>query len=77
MIDGNAEARERLFFRFGGAHHSPDHRYLAWSFDERGSELYTIRIRDIETGLDLDDRIEGTAAASCGRATAGGCSMCS
>jgi oligopeptidase B len=60
LIDGNAEARERPFFRFGGAHHSPDHRYLAWSFDERGSELYTIRIRDLETGVDLEDRIEGT-----------------
>jgi len=61
LIDGNAEARERPFFRFGGAHHSPDHRYLAWSFDERGSELYTIRIRDLATGVDLDDRIEGTS----------------
>jgi oligopeptidase B len=61
LIDGNAEARERPFFRFGGAHHSPDHRYLAWSFDERGSELYTVRIRDLKTGLDLDDRIEGTS----------------
>src|SRR4030095_16005801 len=36
LIDGNAEARERPFFRFGGAHHSPGHPQLPRSFARRG-----------------------------------------
>jgi oligopeptidase B len=37
---------------------SPDSRLLAWSADTSGAEIYTLRIRDIETGADLPDVIE-------------------
>ena len=40
--------------------HSHDHKLLAYSTDDKGSELYTIRIRDLATGLDLADEIPET-----------------
>jgi oligopeptidase B len=39
---------------------SPDGRYLAYSVDFTGDEVYQLRIRDLAAGTDLADRIEGT-----------------
>jgi oligopeptidase B len=64
LLDGDAEAGDAAFFDLGDAEHSPDHARLAWSVDEKGSELYTIRIRDLSSGADLPDIVpdtEGTA----------------
>ena len=36
---------------------SPDHTKLAWAADDLGSELLTLRARDLATGQDLDDRV--------------------
>ncbi|MBA3519988.1 MAG: S9 family peptidase, partial [Rhizobiales bacterium] len=47
MLDGNALAAGRAFFRIGGTAHSPDHRLLAWSHDDAGSEFYTLSIRNL------------------------------
>ena len=60
MLDGDALARGKAFFEIGETAISPDHKLLAWSADERGSELYTIRIRDLSTGSDLADLVEET-----------------
>ncbi|MGE0231496.1 MAG: S9 family peptidase [Flavobacteriaceae bacterium] len=60
LLDGDREAEGKRFFRLGGAMHSPDHRYLAWASDDSGSEFYTLRIRDLETGEDLPDAIPDT-----------------
>jgi oligopeptidase B len=60
MIDGNAEGRDRAYWALGGTGHSPDHTLLAYAVDDKGSELYTIRIRDLATGRDLDDVIPDT-----------------
>ena len=57
LIDGDAEARGKPFFDMRAAEHSPDHRLVAWSSDDKGSELFTIRVRDIASGCDLDDRV--------------------
>ena len=57
LLDGDALAEGRPFFEIGAAEHSPDHRYLAWSADDRGSELFTIHVRDLETGQDLPDLV--------------------
>jgi len=60
IIDGDEEAKRSEYFKFGSAQHSPDHRLEAWSADTRGSEYFTIRVRDWATGKDHADRIEET-----------------
>ena len=39
---------------------SPDGRYLAYSVDFDGDEVYQLRIRDLAAGADLAERIERT-----------------
>ena len=55
MLDGDALATGKPFFQLGGMHHSPNHRLLAWSVDDKGSEIDTLRVRDLTTGMDLPD----------------------
>ncbi len=57
LLDGDALAAGKSYFRLGGTHHSPDHKRLAWSCDEAGSEFYTIRVRDLASGEDLPDSV--------------------
>lgn len=61
LLDGDKEADGKAYFKFGGASHSPDHKRLAWGHDEKGSEYYSLKIRDLSTGTDLDYSIEDTA----------------
>ena len=60
IIDGDELAKQTEYFRFGGARHSPDHKLEAWSADVRGSEYFTIRVRDWETATDSADLVEET-----------------
>jgi len=43
---------------------SPDGRLLAYALSQHGSDRQTIRIRDVDRGLDLDDRVEWVKFAS-------------
>ena len=56
-------AADHKYFKFGGARHSPDHRLQAWSADIKGSEYFSIRVRDWASGADLDDLVEETDGA--------------
>ena len=60
LLDCNAEAGD-AYFGFGGADHDPSQKLLAWLADRQGSEFYTVRIRDLETGRDSDEIIEDIA----------------
>ena len=60
VLDGDALAAAHEYFRFGGSRHSPDHRLQAWSADTKGSEYFSVRVRDWETGKDFDDLVEET-----------------
>lgn len=60
MLDADALAEGKDFFDLADTAHSPDHRLLAWSADEAGSELHTIRVRDLATGEDLPDAVPDT-----------------
>jgi oligopeptidase B len=60
LLDGNQLAGDSPYFSFGVVDVSPDHRRLAYSTDYDGSETFTIRFKDLETGELLSDAIEGT-----------------
>lgn len=60
LLDGHKLSRGKDFFDLGETAHSPDHRLLAWSSDEAGSELYTIRVRDLASGADHADEVKET-----------------
>ena len=49
MLDGDALAEGLDFFELGDAVPSSDHSLLAWSLDDKGSELHTIKVRDLGT----------------------------
>ncbi len=60
LLDGDALAAGKAFFDLGPATPTPDHRRLAWSSDDRGSEMHLIQVRDLETGADLPDGVPNT-----------------
>lgn len=60
ILDGNKEAAGKTYWDLGGASHAPNHALLAYASDDKGSELYTIRIRDLATGENLPDEIPDT-----------------
>ncbi|MGH6867080.1 MAG: S9 family peptidase [Methyloceanibacter sp.] len=51
LLDGNELAAAHAYFRFGSVRHSPDHRYIAYAADMKGSEFFTIEVLDTETGV--------------------------
>jgi len=63
VLDGDALASASEYFDFGETRHSPDHRMVAWSADQRGSEYFTIRVRDWQSGEDLPDILEQTSGS--------------
>ena len=63
VIDGDAEAHGRDFFKLAGYEADRQGRYLAWSFDDKGSEYFTICVRDLATGEDTPNRLLDTTGA--------------
>lgn len=60
LLDGDRQARGLDYFSLGDVNHSPDHGKLAYGLDDRGSEAYTIHVRDMATGEALQPSITGT-----------------
>jgi oligopeptidase B len=60
VLDGDALAGKSKYFKFGGSRHSPDHKLQAWSADTKGSEYFSVRVRDWDTTTDFDDLVEET-----------------
>lgn len=60
MLDENVLADGKDYFRLGAFSVSDSGRYLAYSYDDNGSERFTARIKDLETGDLLDDVIPET-----------------
>jgi len=54
ILDETAEAEGHDYFRAGALAVSPDGRLLAWSADVSGAERFTLRIRDLATGQDVE-----------------------
>ena len=58
IIDEPALAEGHDYFRLGGHSISPDGRLLAYAIDTNGSERFFLKVRDLDTGVDLPDLIE-------------------
>jgi oligopeptidase B len=54
IFDEPAEAEGREYFRLGALEVSPDGRYAATLVDDEGSERFKLRIRDLESGKDIE-----------------------
>lgn len=63
LLDGDAEAEGQAYFKLGGIDHSSDHKRLLWAFDDRGSEFFSLRVRDLASGKDLVDQIGDTGGS--------------
>lgn len=61
LLDGDKEAEGKDYFRLAGSDHNADHTKMLWAYDDKGSEYFTVRIRDLETLEDLPDQIADTS----------------
>lgn len=64
LLDGNVEAAGHEFFSLGSLEVSADGTRMLYGVDVEGDERYTLRIRDLASGTDLDDVVTGTAAGA-------------
>ncbi|NNC13301.1 S9 family peptidase [Planctomonas sp. JC2975] len=64
LFDANAEAEGHEFFRLGTFDVSADGRRLLYATDTVGDERYTLRVRELATGADLDDEVPNTSAGA-------------
>lgn len=64
MFDGDALAAGKEYFSFGGISLSPNQKLAAWSYDDKGSEFYDLRIRDLSTGADHSEVLVNTSGSA-------------
>ena len=60
-VDGDALAKGKDYFRLGAVQRSPDHSKCAWTYDDKGSEFYTIKLRDMTSLMDTTENIINTS----------------
>jgi len=60
LLDGDAMGKGKPYFSFNDVGHSPNHKIVGYAVDEQGSEFYTIRFKNLETGETLPDEITNT-----------------
>lgn len=63
ILDEVALAEGHEYFRLEEISVSLDGKLLAWSVDDNGSERYTVRFQNLETGEMLPDEIPGTLSS--------------
>ncbi|MEF0939752.1 S9 family peptidase [Rhizobium sp. BR 362] len=60
LLNGDKENEGKSYFRLSGIDHSTDHTHGIWGYDDKGSEYFTLKVRNLETGEDLADVVENT-----------------
>lgn len=61
LLDVNSMAEGHAYYSATGFSVSPDGRYLAYGVDTLSRRQYEIRVKDLHTGKELQDRMPGTA----------------
>jgi len=60
IFDENQMAEGYAYYKLTGIEISPDNRYAVFGEDTTGRRQYTLKIKDLQTGKILSDRIENT-----------------
>lgn len=60
LLNGDKENEGKSYFRLSGIDHSTDHSHGIWGYDDKGSEYFTLKVRNLESGEDLADVLENT-----------------
>ncbi|RZJ72838.1 S9 family peptidase [Flavobacterium sp.] len=61
LFDCNEMAKGHSFFQLGAVSISPDNKYATFGVDLKGRRIYTIRIKNLETGEIFADTIQNAA----------------
>ncbi|WP_245766606.1 S9 family peptidase [Pustulibacterium marinum] len=64
LFDCNEMAEGHAYFRLSGINISPDNKYAAFGIDTVSRRIYTIQIKNLETGEVLPYKIENTTGGS-------------
>jgi len=64
ILDDNIEAESHEFYSLGSFDTSADGSILLYAVDILGDERYTLRLRDLSTGIDLADVIPNTSSGA-------------
>jgi oligopeptidase B len=65
LIDVDAQAQGKSFYKVIAAQHAPDHSMFAYAVDEQGSEIYTVFVKDLASGETLAGPIENCTGDYC------------
>jgi oligopeptidase B len=60
LLNGDREAQGKDYCRISGIDHAPAHDKGLWGYDDKGSEFFTLKVRNFASGKDLADTIENT-----------------
>jgi oligopeptidase B len=63
LVDGDALASGKAFFRLAAFAASPDHSRIAYAVDEAGSELFSIKVIEAQGGAAVDEAVGETSGA--------------
>ena len=63
IVDGNIEAEGKGFFKIIDSEAAPTGTHLAWGYDDKGSEYFTIKLRRLEDGQDETDALVDTGGS--------------
>ena len=64
LFNCNEMAKGHSYFKLGGMSVSPDNNYVSFGTDIVGRRIYTIQIKNLETGQVLEDKIENVTGGS-------------
>ena len=59
LLDQNARAAGKAFYKVGSTAISPNGEVLAWTEDSAGRRIHSLRFRNLRTGQDLADTVPG------------------
>lgn len=65
LIDPNIQASTIDYYKIGSVSHSPNHKYFAYIEDTQGSEIWHLKIKNLETGDILPQSISPCSGSYC------------